>query len=158
MTETIFKDNRIICTGDIYRFAHPYEINIVGAHVYCVDRSRRMIHFVITDSDTKSVLDDFVEEVARACGIDRHININNIVLPIPATMELTDVQSMTHCDILLEWRSFTIDHNIQLMHGGMTLTNITIHGTADLDGDRDLLTEPLGADAFSVSYKIESLY
>lgn len=176
MTTIVFNDNRIVKSGDIYRFAHHYEITIMGARIHKVDSDRRMIHFVITDSSTKTVLDDFVGQVAKACGIHRASNINNIMLSIPANIEVDP--DMSPCDIIIEWRSFTIISNsLQIINGGMRLVELTAHdaspkgsepepadsplsdGTTTVAGtDTDSeLTGPLPARGFGVSYKIEPI-
>jgi hypothetical protein len=138
-----------------------------------------MIHFVITDSSTKTVLDDFVGQVAKACGIQRASNINNIMLSIPANIEVDP--DMSPCDIIIEWRSFTIISNsLQIINGGMRLVELTAHdvtpkGSPDptsesesepadsllsdgtTTGTDSELTAPLPARGFGVSYKIEPI-
>lgn len=140
-----FRDNQIIKTSEDanrhhYKFRSPYEIciNECLARNIIVRPGQRFIHLDVTGTDAQKTLSNFVTEVAKTVGLDKTVNINNILLELDFNSVKLDCDPMhmemiiddpcvlkdTHIEAVIEWAAFNVlseDMGVQL-----TLSQITV--------------------------------
>lgn len=138
-----FRDNQIIIDAkrQHYKFRSPYEICINECLVrnIIVRPGQRLIHLDVTGTEAQKTLSNFVTEVAKSVGLNKTVNINNILLeldfnsvkldcdPMHTEMIIDDpcVLKDTHIEIVIDWAAFNVlseDMGVQL-----TLSQITVN-------------------------------
>jgi hypothetical protein len=141
-----FRDNQIIKTSEDakrqhYKFLSPYEICIKECLVrnITVRAGQRLIHLDMTGTEAQKTLSDFVTEVAKTVGLDKTVDISNILLeldfnnirldcnPTYAETIIDDpfVLKNTHIEVVIDWVAFNVlsgDMGVQL-----SLSQITVN-------------------------------
>lgn len=150
-----FNDNQIIKTSadaetQHYKFRSPYEISIAECLVRnIIHRSgqHHLIHLVISGTEAHTTLSNFVTEVAKVVGLDKTINISNIVLELdfnhiklicdPSNTEIImddpGILKNTYIDIVIDWLTFYISSGnmgVQLSLSQITAPNLCIHNAS----------------------------
>lgn len=106
-----FKDNDITKIADVYYFNTPYIITISGCLIVSVTDH---IYIDITDTDSQNTLEEFVTDIAQACGLDILVTIPSLLLPIPADLDVALTKNSS-VDITVELKTFkVIDNAIKL--------------------------------------------